>query len=234
MCQKAIELGIEEIGFSEHVDFEPKDWGFGYFNYDRYSSEIENAKESFGNKLVIRKGVEIDYQHCFEDDIRDWLQNKKFNFIIGSVHYLDHETIGDQLVRRKDLGRIYDDYFNEVTYSIQSGLFDVVGHFDLVARYVDNRRSELKNFGYQEKIRTVLEEVMENKIHLEINSKGLRDKQRDTIPNRKIVEKFIENGGKLRSIGSDAHSTEEIGSGIKEILLFLTNYDGNKLKLLFE
>jgi histidinol phosphatase-like PHP family hydrolase len=62
----------------------------------------------------------------------------------------------------------------------------------------------------------------------------LRDKQRDTIPNRKIVEKFIENGGKLRSIGSDAHSTEEIGSGIKEILLFLTNYDGNKLKLLFE
>lgn len=233
MCQKAIELGIEEIGFSEHVDFEPEDWGFGYFNYDRYTSEIKNAKESFGKRLAIRKGVEIDYQRCFEDVIREWLQNKRFDFIIGSVHYLDHEIIGGQLVRRKDLRRIYDGYFREVTYSIQSGFFDVVGHFDLVARYVDNRRSELRNFDHHEKIRTILEEVMENKIYLEINSKGLREEYRDTMPSRKIVDKFIENGGKLVSIGSDAHSTEEIGSGIREILLFLT-YDGYKLELLFE
>ena len=234
MCQKAIELGIEEIGFSEHVDFEPKDWGFGYFNYERYNSEIKNAKESFGNRLVIRKGVEIDYQRCFEDDIMEWLQDKEFDFIIGSVHYLDDEIIGGQLVRRKDLGRIYDDYFSEVTCSIRSGFFDVVGHFDLVARYVDNRRSELKNFDCHEGIRTILEEVMENRIYLEINSKGLREEYRDTMPSRKIVDKFIENGGKLISIGSDAHSAEEIGSGIREILLFLSNYDGNKLELLFE
>jgi len=234
MCQKAIELGIEEIGFSEHVDFEPKDWGFGYFNYDRYTSGIKNAKESLGNRLVIRKGVEIDYQRFFEDDIREWLQNKKFDFIIGSVHYLDHEIIGGQLIGRKDLRRIYNDYFSEVTHSIQSGLFDVVGHFDLVARYVDSRRSELKNFDHHERIRTILEEVMRNKIYLEINSKGLREEYGDTMPSRKIVDRFIENGGKLISIGSDAHSTEEIGSGIREILLFLTNYDGNKLELLFE
>ncbi len=229
MCQKATELGIGEIGFSEHVDFEPKDWGFGYFNYDRYASEIKNAKETFGNKLVIRKGVEIDYQRCFEDDIRNWLRNKKFDFIIGSVHYLNHEIIGNHLVRKRDLRRIYDDYFNEVTYSIQSGLFDVVGHFDLVARYVDNRKSELKDFDRQEKIRTILEEVMEKKIYLEINSKGLREGYEDTMPSRKIVDKFFKNGGKLISIGSDAHSAEEIGSGIKEILLFLTNYDVKKL-----
>jgi len=56
MCQKAVELGIEEIGFSEHVDFEPKDWGYGFFDYERYSSEIEAAQESFNNKIVIRKG----------------------------------------------------------------------------------------------------------------------------------------------------------------------------------
>ena len=46
MCQKAVELRIEEIGFSEHMDFEPKDWGYGFFNYERYSSEIEAAEES--------------------------------------------------------------------------------------------------------------------------------------------------------------------------------------------
>lgn len=31
MSQRAIDLGIEEIGISEHMDFEPKDWGLGFF-----------------------------------------------------------------------------------------------------------------------------------------------------------------------------------------------------------
>jgi len=69
MCQKAIGLGIEEIGFSEHVDFEPKDWGYGFFNYERYTSGIESAQDSSKNKLVIRKRVEIDCQHYFENEV---------------------------------------------------------------------------------------------------------------------------------------------------------------------
>ena len=33
MCQKAIQQGIAVIGFTEHVDFDPQDWGYGYFQY---------------------------------------------------------------------------------------------------------------------------------------------------------------------------------------------------------
>ena len=55
MCQMAIELGLVGIGFSDHMDFEPKDLGFAFFNYDNYSSEIESAQEVLHQVLPIRK-----------------------------------------------------------------------------------------------------------------------------------------------------------------------------------
>lgn len=233
-CQKAIELGIEEIGFSEHMDFEPKDWGFGFFNYERYSSEINSAQEFFEGRLVIRRGIEVDYQYCFEDDVREWLQNKRFDFVIGSVHYLNHEFISRRLVVEKDLGEIYHAYFDGVKQSIESRLFHVVGHFDLVGRYVEDEKFRLKRSDYWENVKMTLEEIAEKGLYLEINSKGLSEPLGDMIPGKEIVNEYVKNGGKLISIGSDAHSIEEVGSGIEEVMDFLANSYGNEVKLLFE
>ena len=53
------------------------------------------------------------------------------------------------------------------------------------------------------------------------------------MPSKEIVEEYLENGGKLISIGSDAHSTEELGNGIVKILDLLADYDENQVRLLF-
>jgi len=58
MRRKAVDLKITEIGFSEHVDFDPQDRCFGFFNYGKYTSEIENARETFKDQLIVRKGIE--------------------------------------------------------------------------------------------------------------------------------------------------------------------------------
>lgn len=86
ICKRAIQLGIVEIGFSEHVDLDPRNWGYKYFDYERYSSDIRKARELFGDQLVVRKGIEVDYQHWFEKNIREWLRDKEFDYVIGSVH----------------------------------------------------------------------------------------------------------------------------------------------------
>lgn len=234
MCHKAIELGIEEIGFSEHMDFEPTDWGYGFFNYEQYTSDIRKAQGFFKNQLVIRKGVEIDYQRCFEDEVKEWLQDKTFDFTIGSVHYLNHKYINRKLVESNPLQHIFAAYVQQVLYSINSRLFDVIGHFGLVNRYVENRQTELKSFNDKQMVRTLFEEIVKKKIYLEVNSKGLREPYNNTLPSKDTVNDFIKMGGNIISIGSDAHSIQELGSGIKEILALLENNNGNKFKLLFE
>ena len=235
MCVKAVELGIGEIGFAEHVDFDPRDRGFGFFNYDGYSSGIESARESFGKRLVIWKGVEIDYQRSFEDEIEDWLLGKRFDFVIGSVHYLDHKFIDRQLVASSDLRTLYDAYFAEATRSVESGLFDVVGHLDIISKIIDKGLGH-GDSAYEEGVRMVLGKIMKKKMYLEMNSKlsVLKGPCADTMPSREVVEEYIRNGGRLISLGSDAHSTEELGCGVVETLDFLSRYDRNQIELPFQ
>ncbi|UCE44133.1 MAG: histidinol-phosphatase HisJ family protein [Candidatus Bathyarchaeota archaeon] len=236
MCQKATELGIVEIGFSEHMDFEPEDSGFGFFDYERYTAEVKDAQEFFKSKLVVRKGIEIDYQEAFEDDIREWLRDKEFDFIIGSVHYVNHELIDYELLEDNDLERVYRAYFNEVALSIESRLFDVVGHLDVVRKFIDVGRAELSSFDYVERMGMALDMIVEKRMHLEINSKPslLKETNIGMLPNEEAVTAFIGKGGRLISTGSDAHSIEEIGGGIREIMIFLKKFKENKLQLLFE
>jgi histidinol-phosphatase (PHP family) len=235
LCQKAIVLGLEEIGISDHVDFEPKDSGYDFFKYDQYTTDIEQARSVFKDQLVIWKGIEIDYQRSIEAEIIEWIQDKEFDFIIGSVHYLDHDLINHTLVARNDLRKIYERYYYEVTQSIDTGLFDVIGHFDIVSKYVDEGRSELRSFDHQENVRTILEQIIKTKSYLEMNSKWAVPK-RANIPlmsSQEILEEYLRCGGELVSVGSDAHTTKELGSGIHPILEYLNNCNYKRIKLLF-
>jgi histidinol-phosphatase (PHP family) len=222
MCKRAHEIRIEEIGFSEHIDFDPQDWGYGHFDYERYTSDIDRARERFSNNLSIKKGVEVDYQHWVEEDIRDWLNDKEFDFVIGSVHYLDHQYITDKLVAEKCLQKLYDLYFNEVNNSLTSGLFDIVGHLDLPWRYTYRNRETFDQIPYWEHMRATLNTIIETDSCLEINTKGLRESCCSTYPSQSVLNTYFDQGGHLISVGSDAHSTPEIGMGVEEVLTSLS------------
>jgi histidinol-phosphatase (PHP family) len=230
MCSRARKINIVEIGFSEHIDFDPQDWGYGYFDYARYTSDIDHARERFNDSLIIRKGIEVDYQHWFEDDIRDWLNDKEFDFIIGSVHYLDHQYISDKVVAQKSLHELYELYFSEVKNSITSGLFDIVGHLDLPLRYTYTKRETLNQINYWENMLETLNMIIDTDTYLEINTKGLREQCQSTYPCQDVLETYFKQGGQRISTGSDAHSAQDIGAGIKDVLTFRSQ---NRMKLLF-
>jgi len=235
-CERAIELGMREIGFSEHVDFDPADEGFGFFNYEGYTSAIKAAQLLFKNKLVIRKGVEVDYQSRFEDQIRNWLRGKNFDFVIGSVHYVKGEIINQHLLIERDLREVYSEYFIEVEKSIKSRLFQVIGHLDLIRKFAVNQPVQSRDADYRERIGMILEQIRDQKMFLEINTKpsALRRGSIEMLPSKETVRKYLNCGGKRVSLGSDAHSIEELGSGIKETFKFLVENGLSDVIFLFE
>jgi histidinol-phosphatase (PHP family) len=236
LCEKAIELEFREIGFSEHVDFDPSDEGFGFFNYDAYKSAIKEAQLLFKNRLTIRGGVEIDYQKRFENQIRDWLKGKNFDFIIGSVHYVKGELINQQILAKKDLKEIYGEYFTEVQNSIESSLFNFVGHLDIIRKYAPHRAVQRKGPEYAEKLDSILETIRERKMFLEINSKMsvLGHRVPEMLPSKETLKRYFDLGGKRISIGSDAHSKEELGSGVKETFDFLEKNSQTNIQIIFQ
>ena len=222
ICQKAIELEIKEIGFADHVDFDPNVSGYNFFDYNAYTLAINNVRSIYGNNLIIRKGIEIDYQYCFENTLKKWIQDKDFDFMIGSVHYINHEHIY-QLTKKRNIKTIIDNYVNEVLYSIRSRLFDIIGHFalDYILYLGEKRRDESK---FTSQASDVFQEMIANNMCLEINTKYLRSIYAETLPSSSLIKLYAENGGHLFSIGSDAHLIEEVGAGIKDVLNFLANF----------
>lgn len=233
MCQKAIDLGIEEIGFSEHMDFEPTDVGYGYFNYEHYTRQIQHAQSRYGDQLIIRKGIEIDYQSCFEDDIKQWLCGKYFDYVIGSVHYLNHCLIDHKLLSTTPIEDVYQSYFAEVHHSIDCHLFDVIGHLGLVQRYISPTQAGLHHKDYHNGLNSILHEIVGQKLYLELNLKGVRQVTAETIPWKNTITQFFNMGGRYLSIGSDAHSVHELSVEVKNLQVWLHESTGYNFVLLF-
>jgi histidinol-phosphatase (PHP family) len=234
MCQKAIDLGIDEIGFSEHMEFDPSDEGYGYFSYDHYTRQIKHAQSMYDGQLLIRKGIEIDYQSCFEDDIKQWLRGKHFDYRIGSVHYLDHRLIDHTLLSTIPIEEAYHSYFTEVQHAIDCRLFDVIGHLDLLHRYASPTQARRARVNSYEDVETILQDLVRQKLYLELNLKGLQPQTGEPVPNQHVIFRFFRMGGRYLSIGSDAHAVHELTEEVNKVQIWLRECAGYDFVLPFQ
>jgi histidinol-phosphatase (PHP family) len=210
-CARAVELGLEEIGFSEHKDFDPKDPAVGYFDYDRYADEIAEAREEFSGALAVRMGVEVDYQKWFESEIADFLGSHAFDFVIGSVHYVDSVMLmTPEYVEGRTKEEAYRGYYQAVFESVASGLIDIVGHLEYANRRGVPLFGAFDPTSYRFQVEELVDAMIARNVALEINTAGLRQGTGNTYPCEAHVALYAERGGKLLTIGSDAHRPEDL------------------------
>jgi len=211
-CARAVKIGLDEIGFSEHKDFDPADPVVDYFDYDAYMREIDVARSHFGDTLKIRAGVEIDYQIWFEDRIGDYLRDHRFDFVIGSVHYVNREMVmTPEYNATRDCRRAYRDYFAAVRDSVESGLIDVLGHLEYANRRGVAAWGVYDPEPYSGELAALFERMIAREVALEINTAGLHQNIGLTYPCEKTVSLYAAAGGSLLSIGSDAHHPNQLG-----------------------
>ncbi len=211
-CVRAIEIGLDEIGFTEHKDFDPKDPVVNHFDYVLYSGEIDAAREEFAGRLVIRKGIEIDYQKWFVDEIREYLGRYAFDYVLGSVHYADRQMLMTaEYLMGRSREEAYNLYFEAVLDSVKSGLIDIVGHLEYANRRGVPALGPYSPEPFEEKLNEIFVAMIERGVVLEINTAGLRQGVGLTYPSPDTVVLYSQCGGKRISIGSDAHGPRDLG-----------------------
>lgn len=225
ICHAALANGITEIAFTEHMDFIPEEQNTGYFDYDGYMRRIEAARAEFDGRLVVLSGIEIDYCPDFDDEIAAWLDGKEFDIVIGAVHYIRGEgNISEPRAMDFFNGRTIDDaygtYFDLVLQSAQTGMWDVLGHFDLIKRYGVEKWGPFHPERFQQQIDDILVTLIANGTALEINTSGLRQPPGDFYPTAGIVRRYRELGGTRLTVGSDSHCDHQTGLGIPEAYAF--------------
>lgn len=213
-CRMALELGLKAIIFTEHMDFDPSDEGFGFYDAMAIRDSLDACRREFPG-LRIFKGVEVTYQSKYRKQIERFLKKGGFDYCLGSVHMVGDGDISraerqDDYFSGRSEPEAYRPYFEEVRLAAGSGLFDTIGHLDLCKKYGMRHYGPLEWRKYAGEIEGILKEAAAKGTIIELNTSGTRQDPKDTYPNMEVIDLFRRMGGRV-VLGSDAHRPEDIG-----------------------
>jgi histidinol-phosphatase (PHP family) len=209
----AIAAGFNEIGFSEHLTLfkDLEEWNMNPVNIFPYINHIEKLRHNTKN-IKIRTGLEVDYFAGKEKETRKFLSLFPLDYIIGSVHYLGEKTVdfGPEYYEGKNIDRLFESYFDSVTAAASSGLFDIIGHCDLIRIY-----GYKPSFDQEPLYRKLAIEMKTHNVAFEVNTNGRNRPLADFYPDRKFLHIFREENVAV-CVNSDAHMPSRIGQYFDE------------------
>ncbi len=225
--EKYVELAISRrlsyLGFSDHIDLDPTDKDFGYYSYQQAYESFRSISDSYSDKVNLLFGLEVTYQNFLESEIKRSIENKPYDYLIGSVHRVEGYTVsgphGTQFFDGKTEEEAYTVYFDELERMVEMRFFDIVGHFDVIKRYGVRFYGPFRAEKYMEKIQRILEKVIQSGMVLEINSSGYRHELKEPYPSYEILSAYRELGGTKLVLGSDAHSTKHLGAFMRKAVI---------------
>jgi histidinol-phosphatase (PHP family) len=229
--RKAFDLGFEEVGCSDHSPLPNGFDGEHRMSLNEFTESylpmVDDVREKFDEKIKVRFGIEADYLPGTEQYMKKFLEESDFDFVIGSIHFLgDWGFDNFKNVRRyqeKDVYEVYVDYFKTLKDAAGSGMFDIVGHIDVV-----------KVFGYRpdrdydDVLRDAMKAIKENGLVVEINTAGLRKPVREVYPSMKILEIIKEMKIPL-TLGSDSHTPDDVGRDFNIAIELVKEYGDGKI-----
>lgn len=217
MVQKAVSLGMKQICFTDHNDFDyPYREGdrpdMFLLNADACLFDILRAREKYGNKIKILFGVELGLAPEVKRKNLILAKSYDFDFIIGSSH-LCHtkDPYYPDFYEGREEKAAYREYFESILENVSGYTqYDVYGHLDYVVRYGPSKDSAYTYDKYKDILDQILLLLLENEKGLEINTGGLKYGLRETNPSIAILKRYRQLGGEIITAGSDAHVPEYI------------------------
>ncbi|MGE5553009.1 MAG: histidinol-phosphatase [Betaproteobacteria bacterium] len=173
---------------------------------------VEFVQRMMDEGLPLRLGLEMDYLPGKEKEIRDLLAQASFDFVIGSVHWLDgwgFDFVGEEAClaewMRRDRRRVFARYFEILAGAAESRLFEVLGHADLIkimGLYPEEPWHDLAE--------PALQAIAAAGVAVEVNTAGLRKPVGEIYPGEWLLRRLHELGVPVTT-GSDAHEPEDCG-----------------------
>ena len=196
---------IDVICFTEHVDYNENDFGYGYYNPVAYFEKLSPIKNS--RDLEVLAGLEFSEPHLYNEQLRE-LAKYPYDFILGSIHWVGDMFPFPETLEKYSADYFYSLYWPEVLEAVTKGGFDSLAHIDFPKRYY-------KKLIYDEKMIIKIFNIMiEQKIVLEINTSSLRKGLPTLMPDEGLLKLYKQCGGKYVTIGSDSHFENDLGAGI--------------------
>lgn len=237
MVKSAIKKGMKELCITDHFDYGSLD----YIELDflQYEADIRKLKEKYKDQIKVLFGLEVGVQEEQIPGIRKLLEGIPFDFKLASTHDVDNkgphtDEYWDGVGRLEGYRKYYEGMYNSIKNYKD---FDVFGHLDYVVRY-----GPYKDIGFTyAEIGDILDESMKELIHngkgIELNTSAMRKGMNQFHPRDEIIKRYMELGGEIFTLGSDAHIPMHVGMDIDKAYerlahlgaKYIATYDKRKL-----
>jgi len=243
-CRRAVALGLQEICFTPHFEVDPSrrhlDWFVrvegritpmdNLYWLNHYFEDIAKANHEYSPMLKIKAGLEVGYEPGQEEVIENIINAFPFDFVLGSIHCLEHIAISSQkecqqYFQGKDALEVCDAYYAQLDKAVEKGLFDGIAHLDLYRRYGQMFLGNDIKKCHTKFAEPVLKKMAAKNMAMEINTSSRRRGLKQFHPSESLFQMAVKIGIKQFTIGSDAHELTDLGDGITEAKNFLKGYD---------
>ena len=216
--EAAIEKGLKEIGFSDHIPlYYQADQGKKISNrgmpraaLDDYVESITGLKAAYP-EITMKMGLEIDVAPGWEETLTELIAPYPWDYLTSAVHFIskwDYHYISYDTDHT--VAEIYEAYFDQVAVGAESGLFDILGHIDLPRRFFPRLAEDRMNDLY----RSLAIRLGKTHTTVELNTYGVRSSKQGDVgvfPDEQLLRMLRRHGVNV-TLGSDAHSPSEVGA----------------------
>ena len=214
MVSAAEDAGLDGVGIADHCNVSARDsmreyreaMGFNLdMTYQRRRAAIERRRAKAD--IAVHDAAEIDYPPADEAEIEAFLDGAQFDYAVGSVHELRGKNVHEPYFERfseTERQTIVDEYFDAVVSLVDSGLFDILAHPDIV-----ERNTALRGLATEEQYREVAAALESSGTVPELNAGRINSSYGRFHPNADFLSVLSEYDIEV-TIGSDAHKPDAV------------------------
>jgi histidinol-phosphatase (PHP family) len=215
--RQAINAGLDEIAFTDHIPL-PENLDLAHrmamHEMETYQNMILKARASYP-EITIRFGIEADYIEGLEGYLEEFLRSFDLDLVIMSVHFVRSWPHGnwvfDYDFPDKTKTTVFREYIDAVISGISTGLFDILGHADIIKRPGESVLEVCADG-----VEALLDALSASGMAIEINTSGFRKAVAETYPALPWLPLIIRKNIPI-TIGSDAHVPEQVALRFGEV-----------------
>lgn len=212
-------LDIWGVGLVVHVDYHPDDYCTGGPDIAAYLFDSRRILElARPSGIRVAKGLEIGEPHRFSSSWEPVAGEEEWDFLTGALHWIGSRLILDESgYRSRDPMKVVEGYYMETLRILRRCDIDVLAHMGIFRRglAMAGYRTDFDETAlWPSLVDDVLGTMIEQGVALELNTAGLRRKERVTYPTRQVLQRYRQLGGELVTLGSDTHRGENAFFGL--------------------
>jgi histidinol-phosphatase (PHP family) len=229
--QKAVDLGFDEIGCSDHAPL-PGNYDERHrMNleeyYSQYAPTVSELMEKYRKRIRIKRGIECDFLDWAAEWNSKFIAENEFDFVIGSVHFVgprgEEKPLFGCEYEVTEIEALYEGYFLEIAKSARAGLFDIIAHCDIVKKFGPFSSKRVSELMWE-----ALSQIKKSDLCIEINTSGLRKPEHETYPGDKVLALARDLKIPL-TLGSDAHNPDQVGMDFGRAIDLIKKYGNGRI-----